>query len=123
MVSNKKKYYEFIRTLRNDKRVSGGFIEQVNITKQQQQKYMEKFEKNYFICLAGKEPAGYIGIIDNDIRVSTHPDFQGKGVGLFMVKFIKKKFKNPQAKIKTDNIASIKLFEKAGFKLKYYLYE
>lgn len=123
IVSNKEKYYEFIRVLRNDRRIRDGFIEQKNITTKQQQAYMNKFGKNYFICLVGGVPAGYIGVIDNDIRIATHPDFQGKGVGLFMVSFIKKRFKNIQAKIKIDNIASIKLFEKAGFKLKYYLYE
>jgi len=33
------------------------------------------------------------------------------------------KKKRLQAKIKVDNAASIGLFEKAGFKLRYYIYE
>ena len=123
IVPNEKKYHEFIRIIRNDKRVKRGFIEHKNITKKQQIKYMKKFEKNYFICLCGKTPAGYIGVIGNDIRVATHPDFQGKGIGLFMVNYIKKRFKRVQAKIKIDNNASINLFKKAGFKLKYYIFE
>ena len=123
IVHNHEKYHEFMRLLRNDSRVKKGFIEQKKVTKDQQKKYMKKFGKNYFICLINEKPAGYIGVIENDIRVATHPDFQGKGVALFMAKFIKKKFKNAQAKIKVENTASLKLFKKAGFKLKYYLYE
>jgi len=122
-VNNEKKYYEFIRKLRNDKRVKAGFIQQKNISKKDQEAYMKKHGKFYYICLCNNAPAGYIGVIENDIRLATHPDYQGKGVGLFMVNKIMKKYKDAQAKIKIDNVASRKLFEKAGFKLKYYLYK
>ncbi|MFH1457317.1 MAG: GNAT family N-acetyltransferase [Patescibacteria group bacterium] len=123
VVENEKKYWEFIRKLRNDQHIKRGFIEQQNITKAQQEKYMEKNGKFFYICLVDGEPAGYIGIIDDDIRIATHPNFQGRGVALFMVDYVKNKFKNLQAKIKVENTASIKLFKKAGFKLKYYIYE
>ena len=124
LVNNKKEYYEFIRNLRNDRQIKSGFIQQKNVSKKAQQSYMEKYGKYYYICLYNGLPAGYIGIIDNDIRIAAHPDYQGKGVGLFMVKAImKKRGKKLQAKIKINNIASIKLFEKARFKLRYYIYE
>ncbi len=45
-------------------------------------------------------PIGYIGVIDNDIRVATHPDHQGKGVGSFMVNEIMKIHPNAFAKVK-----------------------
>jgi ribosomal protein S18 acetylase RimI-like enzyme len=123
MVPNSKKYHEFIRQLRNDRRMKKGFIWQGNISKKQQVDYMKKYEKNYYICLADEQPAGFIGVIDSDIRVATHPDFQGLGIGTLMVRYLVKKRRNIQAKIKIDNVASVKLFEKCGFKLKYYLYE
>ncbi len=123
MVKNEKKYHEFIRQMRNHKKNKGGFIQQRNISRKEQEKYMGKYGDNYYICLLGEKPVGYIGVINSDIRVATDPDFHGKGIGLFMVKFVKNKFKKAQAKVKIDNIASIKLFEKAGFKLKYYIYE
>ncbi|HBO16902.1 MAG: hypothetical protein UR69_C0001G0135 [Candidatus Moranbacteria bacterium GW2011_GWE2_35_2-] len=122
-VKNSEKYYEFMRLLRNDTIVQKGFIEQVNITPAQQVEYMKKYKENYYICLVDGNPAGFIGTIDGDIRIATHPKYQGNGIGLFMVKELMKKNKNIQAKIKIDNNPSMKLFEKAGFKLKYYIFE
>ena len=37
------KYWEFIRILRNDKRVLDGFIESTYITKEMQLSYMKKY--------------------------------------------------------------------------------
>jgi RimJ/RimL family protein N-acetyltransferase len=123
LVQNKKEHHEFIRKLRNDKRVKSGFIQQKSVSKKAQEEYMKKYGNLYYVCLYNGAPAGYIGIIDNDIRVATHPDYQGLGVALFMIKSVMKKHRGAQAKIKTDNIASKKLFEKAGFKLRYFIYE
>ena len=81
------------------------------------------FSNCFYICLYNGEPSGYIGIISDDIRVATHPDFQGKGVGSFMVKEICKIYPNAVAKVKLDNKASLRLFEKCGFKVKYCLVE
>ena len=39
----------------------------------------------YRVVLVDDIPAGYVGVINNDIRVCTHPDFQGKGVGKFLI--------------------------------------
>ena len=50
LVKNEKKYYEFIRILRNHKDNVAGFLEQVQITSEQQSKYMEKYRNNYYIC-------------------------------------------------------------------------
>jgi len=79
-VSGNEEYYEFVRLLRTDERVCRGFIEQVKITPEQQKEYMKRYENCYWICLYNECPAGFIGVIDNDIRICTHPDFQGKGV-------------------------------------------
>ncbi len=84
---------------------------------------MKEFSNCFYICVYNGEPAGYIGIVNDDIRVATHPDFQGKGVGSFMVKEICKIYPNAVAKVKLDNKASLALFEKCGFKVKYYLLE
>lgn len=121
-IKNNKKYHEFIRNLRNDKRVKAGFIEQGHITRKQQEKYMKTHNDHYFIGLCDGKPAGYVGVIDNDIRVAVSPDFQKRGIGLFLIQNIKKKYPHLEAKIKIDNKASLKLFKKSGFKLKYYIY-
>ena len=83
---------------------------------------MKKYFNCFFICLDNDIPVGYVRVIDNDISVAVIPNKQGKGIGLFLINNIKKRFKKAEAKIKIDNKASIKLFEKAGFKLRYYLY-
>ena len=45
LVENNKDYYEVIRLLRTDPNNTSGFLEQVEITPEQQLKYMEKYEK------------------------------------------------------------------------------
>lgn len=66
---------------------------------------------------------GYIGVIDYDIRVATHPDFQGMGVASFMLNEVMKIHPKAVAKVKIENEASLRLFEKCGFKKRYYLLE
>tara|TARA_B100000686_G_C16636183_1_gene887416 strand:- start:148 stop:531 length:384 start_codon:yes stop_codon:yes gene_type:complete len=123
LVKNGPKYWEFIRTLRNMKGVREGFVQQEEITGVQHAQYMLQYNNNYHLCIIDEQPAGYVGVINDDIRVATHPDYQGKGVGSFMINEIMKIEPNAFAKVKMDNEASIKLFERCGFKKKYYLLE
>ena len=123
LVKNDQSYWEFIRETRNNQSVKAGFIQQEEITEEQQARYMSDKGKHYWICLERDKPVGYVGVIDNDIRVATHPDHQGKGVGVFMITKIIEKFPEAYAKIKLNNQASIGLFEKCGFVKKYYLLE
>ena len=120
---NNKKYWEFIRLLRSDKRVQSGFIEQSTVTRKEQETYMNKYNNNYYVCLCDNVPCGFIGEIDGDIRLCTNPEYQGKGIGSFMIREITKIRPNIFAKIKLDNISSLRAFEKAGYVKKYYLLE
>jgi ribosomal protein S18 acetylase RimI-like enzyme len=120
---NHPKYHEFIRNLRNNKKVKSGFIKQKYISKLEQKKFMQKYGQNFFVCLCDGQPAGYIGVLNSDIRVAVHPDYMQKGIGLFLVNKVQKKYHNLQAKVKVNNLASQKLFKKAGFKIKYYVFE
>jgi RimJ/RimL family protein N-acetyltransferase len=108
-------YWEFVRELRNDNSVQDGFIEKVTITPEQQNKYMNRYQDNYFICLYDELPIGYVGVIDNDIRICTLPKYQGKGVASFMLSEIIKIFPKAYGKVKIDNVASRGLFKKVGF--------
>ena len=123
LVKNKYVYWDFIRKLRNLDGVREGFIEQEIISEEDHERYMKKNSNYFYICLDKSIPIGYIGIIENDIRVATHPDHQGKGVASFMVNEIMKINKKAVAKVKIDNMASLKLFERCGFEKKYYLLE
>ena len=121
LVKCTKKYWEFVRVLRNDDRVQSGFIKSSNITKDMQSAYMMMYSKFYRIALVDGKPAGYVGVIEDDIRVCTHPDFQGKGIGKFMINEIMNEEPSAFAKVKIDNEASMKLFEACGFTKKFFI--
>ena len=123
VVNNDPKYYDFIRLLRSDPRVQDGFIEVVDITKDQQRRYMEKHHGEYIVALYNDEPAGFAGSLDNDIRVCVHPDYQGKGIAGFLITELMERFPDSFAKVKIENEASRKLFESCGFQIKYWLME
>lgn len=117
-----KRYWEFVRTLRNDKRVLDGFIESTYITEEMQENYMNNHSQYYRIALVGGKPAGYVGVVEDDIRVCTHPDYQGMGVGKFMLKEIMKIFPTSYGKVKIDNEASKNLFLSVGFKEEFIIF-
>jgi len=123
LIKNKSIYWDFIRDLRNHPEVKKGFISQEHISKKQHYMFMERHGLKYYICLVDEKPAGYIGVIDGDIRVATHPEFQGMGIGKFMVNELVKLHPYSFEKVKLQNEASIKLFEACGFKKKYYILE
>ena len=123
LVECEQQYWEFVRLLRLDERVIDGFIEKLHITPEQQQIYMSKYSHCFRIALVDGQPAGYFGVINDDIRVCVHPDFQRKGVGKFLVRECSKIWPNAFAKIKITNDSSRKLFESCGYKLEYYLYK
>ena len=114
-------YWEFVRVLRNDERVQSGFIKSTPISTKDQEYYMHSNSHHYRISLIDKKPAGYVGVIEDDIRVCTHPDYQGKGVGKFMINEIMKEYPTAFAKVKIDNEISMKLFEACGFTKKFYI--
>ena len=122
-INNEPKYWEFIRCLRNDERVKAGFIRQEHITEDVHLKFMQKCGNMFYICLYDGKAAGYVGCLDNDIRVAVHPEFQGKGIGSFMINELIKLEPAAFAKVKINNQASLRLFEKCGFKKKYYILE
>jgi len=112
-----KEYWEFVRELRMDKRVIDGFLETRPISEEQQVNYMSSNSQHYRICLVDGKPAGYFGVIENDIRVCTHPNFQSMGVGKFMIVECMKIWPTAYAKVKIGNTVSDKLFLSCGFEV------
>lgn len=122
LVEISSEFFEFVRRLRTDPRNANFFINNSEITSQNQIDYMEQHLKDYFICLIQQTPVGFIGVVDGDIRLAVDHDFRNRGVATFMVKEISKLFPGASAKIKTSNVASIALFESVGFERKFYIY-
>ena len=123
LISNKEQYWDFIRELRNMDGVKQGFINQDYITAEQHAIFMKKHSDCFYICLVDKQPAGYVGVIKNDIRVATHPSFQGQGVGRYMINKLMELHQSAVAKVKITNKASLNLFKACGFEKKYYILE
>ena len=84
-------------------------------------RYMFDNFKNYLLCVEDGNVIGFIGHVNNDIRIATRKSHQNKGVGKFMGEGFMRKFPDSFAKVKIDNEASRKLFERCGFKKKYYV--
>jgi hypothetical protein len=118
LINNEEKYYDFIRVLRSHKDNAAGFLEQVQITPEQQAKYMEKYKDNYYICIdENNTPLGWIGEVDDDIRLCTNPNYKGVGVGTFMLNELHKLHPNAHAKVLLNNEASNKVFINCGFEM------
>lgn len=115
LLPNEQKYWEYIRLLRTCRENLDGFVEQLSITESDQIKYMSKYNNNYYICLFEDKPVGFVGVVDNDIRLATDPNYKGKGIGSFMVKEIIKLYPEAVAKVKLDNEGSINLFKSLDF--------
>lgn len=127
LVKNEKKYYEFIRNMRVHPDNESGFLEKVNITSEQQENYMKKYNDCYYVAILNETPVGYVGVVDDDIRICTDPSYKKTGAGTFMLNEIMKLYPKATAKILKDNIASLSLFKKCNFtivnedKILYYL--
>ena len=78
---------------------------------------MQKYGKGYYICLYNKVPVGFIGIVDNDVRLAVIKDVQNNGIGSFMLSEIEKIRPGFFVQVKKTNIPSIKLFEKNNYLL------
>lgn len=118
-------YWEFVRMIRTHPDNQKYFLTQPDITHKQQIKYMTEYSRNYKICLLDNIPAGYIGIIkENEITYCVHPDYQGKGIGTFMISEFTKLYNTLTAYVLPENVGSNKVFEKLGFKKQiYYTWE
>jgi RimJ/RimL family protein N-acetyltransferase len=125
LVKCEEKHWKFILTLRNHPEVKKGFVDQSHIDWLTHKKFMETWSDRYWICLDDTdEPIGFIGDVKGDIRVAVSLEHQGRGVGKFMMReYIRLTQGLGQAKVKIDNEASIRLFETAGFKKKFYILE
>jgi len=114
-------HWDAILEIRNENRE--GFGDSSMIRSGAHCKYMFNHFSNYLLCVENDEVLGFIGHVNNDIRLATQKTYQKKGIGKFMVEGFMKKYPEALAKVKLDNEASLKLFERCGFNKKYYILE
>lgn len=115
LIKNSEAYWEFMRELRNDLHIQRNLLQQLYITPARQQEYMAVNNDNFYICLDGDKPLGYIGAIAGEIRIVVDTPAQGRGVGKFMLTEFTRLYPDCFARIKESNTASIKLFESCGY--------
>ena len=121
LVNCDKQYWEFVRELRTNPKNQEGFFTHAEISPEQQKTYMTLNSSKYKICLVDSEPAGYVGLISgNEITYCVSPKFQGRGIGTFMVNEYSLNFSTVIAYVKTENIASQRVFEKLGWQKQIY---
>ena len=63
LVNCSKKYWNFVRILRADKRIIRNFVDQSTISEMQQITFMKLNSEFFKICLIDDNPVGYIGLI------------------------------------------------------------
>lgn len=114
---------EFIRHLRNDPLNASAFVNNIFISSENHAQYMAEHMHEYFVCTENGTPVGFIGVVENDIRLAVAHRFRNRGVAKFMVTEILKVYPGAIAKVKVKNEASIALFESLGFVKTYHLYE
>ena len=73
-------YWNFVRELRTDPGVAEGFISTKPISREEHEAFMSKYADGYRVCLVDGRPAGFVGVVNDVIRICTHPDFQKQGV-------------------------------------------
>jgi len=114
-------HWDAILEIRNENRE--GFGNSDIIPPEDHFQYMTQHFKNYLICTHLRKVIGFIGHVENDIRLGTRKEYQRRGVAKLMVESFMEKYPEAFAKVKLENKASLKLFERCSFKKKYYILE
>lgn len=110
----KPEWYEFIRNLRNEEKQA--FLQQTEIDETTHLKFMDRHKDNFFVATVDGKPAGYVGVVDDDIRLAVSSEFRRKGIGIFLLKEIIKKYPEARARVKVKNEPIFKLCLKCGLK-------
>ena len=125
----KKQDWKFILELRNSF-FKNFYKQNKKIKSNEHEKYMKKQIKNkkfhQWIITHQNIDIGYIRILDGDVSILLKNEFHGKGFGVKALRKLEKQSSIPKkltGVIKSENISSVKSFEKAGYKLKTLVYE
>lgn len=123
MVENTPEYWQFIREVRFHPDNLYGYVYNNPISEDQQNRYMEKHHQEYLICCDGDVPVGFIGVVDDDLRLGVYPTHKRLGVGTFMVKQILEKMSDFKIRVKITNEISLSFFKSLGYTPEFYILE
>ena len=114
IINCKPEHFDFVRKLRNVNKIRRQMIhKELNYLNKD---YMKRYYKCFKICMFNDILIGYMRVIDDDVGIIVKPKYQKKGAGSFMLNnlFLFKK-DILKAKIRINNLSSLKLFKKNNF--------
>jgi len=126
------KDWDYILNLRNQFYAGSFYKQRKPLESNEHYEYMKKQKSNpnfhQWITTIGKNDAGYIRILDQDINIMVEKRFQTKGIGTIMLKLVEQNalkigIKKLKAIVLADNESAKKLFVKNNYKLKLYSFE
>jgi len=112
-------HWNDILSIRNNDKE--GFDKQHDISLEEHRKFMISNYTNYRVATINNNFVGFIGLVNDDVRIGVKKEYRKIGIGKFMINEFCKHFKIKHAKVKINNIASQKLFESCGFKKTFYI--
>ena len=116
---------KFLYNLMNNKKVRTYFANPNTFSYKEHLRFIKNFKGIFKIMKYKGKKVGAIRLrfFDNEITTAILPEFHGKGIGSKELKEFCKKRNNLKAEINPKNKASIKIYEKAGFKIKHLVME
>lgn len=110
---------DFLYSLMNNKEVRKFLLNPGQFSYKEHIKYWKNFKGKAFIIYYKNKKVGLLREENNEISLHILPEYWNKGIGSKALTEYCHDKHNLRAKIKPGNIGSIKIFEKAGFKLEY----
>lgn len=106
-------HYEDIRRIRNLNRMSFGNKDEIDAATHK--KFMDKHAVNYRVVLNRNLVVGFIGQVENDLRLAVHPSNQQQGIAQFMYPLFLEEYPDVTVKVNRDNDKSLAFFKKVGW--------
>ena len=128
----KRKDWDFILRLRNNKDYRQFFYSQKIISKKEHYNYLAKQKSNpnfmNWIITYGSKDAGYLRVLNNDVSIMIEKKYNNKGIGTTALQLLEKQarkqgIKKLVGRVMIHNKSSKKIFLKNNYKLRMYWLE
>jgi dTDP-4-amino-4,6-dideoxygalactose transaminase len=106
-------HYEDILRIRNAHRSCFGNTEEIDFVTHKQ--FMGKHAVTYRVALKSCRVVGFIGHVQNDLRLAVDESLQGHGVAQFLWSVFVKEFPDVTVQVKRDNERSLRFFKSLGW--------
>ena len=115
-----KKDIKFLYDLMNNKQIRKYFANPKQFSYEEHLKFVSKFNGDIYIIYKNITPIGSVRVrlTDMEVTIALLSEYQGKGYGTIALrKCVDYYSVELKAEINMENVSSIKMFEKCGFRL------